>query len=177
MAENPPKVGQIISSRDVAHRDAIHVAVAPVIAAVPLKPGQHVGLREDRATDRATPIGIVDPYLKNMVQAGEAFYLFLYPGSIQSLRHEWTHPALPSDKEKEEAMVWLAIFARENCSNLNVFELIAGAHNYLDHGDYMNQGERFEGVNVPDEFWDYFQKATGRTVPINDRGHFFSCSC
>jgi hypothetical protein len=77
-----------------ARRDAIHIAVAPVVAAARLLPGQHVGLQEDgQACAHEEPIGIVDPFLTEAVAAGQRFWLFLYPGTITSLRHVWTHPA------------------------------------------------------------------------------------
>ncbi len=94
--ENTPKVGKLIEGN--AYRDAIHVAVAPVVAACPIRPGSHVwmtpeglaswGNREDGNT-----IGIADPFLTEEIQKGQSFYLFLYPGTITSLRHMWSHPA------------------------------------------------------------------------------------
>lgn len=86
------KLGQIIVG--AASRDAVHMAVAPVVAWETLKPGQHVGLLAGNATPAGLPhIGIVDPFLKEPVKEGEKFWLFLYMGSIGGLRHEWTHPA------------------------------------------------------------------------------------
>ncbi len=87
------QLGQLID--DTQHRDAIHIAVAPVEAAEQLRPGQHIGVRVDgRASTRGTaPIGIVDPFLKADVLEGQRFWLFLYPYTITSLRHDWTHPA------------------------------------------------------------------------------------
>jgi hypothetical protein len=92
MSDNAPRVGQLIAGE--ARRDAIHVAVAPVVAAHTLRPGDHVGLRPDgRAAEASNPIGIVDPFLRAPVAEGQRFWLFLYPNTITSLRHVWTHPA------------------------------------------------------------------------------------
>ena len=78
-------------------RDAIHIAVAPVTAAVRLAPGQHVGLVRDDDLELVGPcertIGVVDPFLAAEVEPGQRFWLFLYPGTITGLRHVWTHPA------------------------------------------------------------------------------------
>ena len=91
-----PRLGQLITDGD-RRRDAIHIAVAPVTAAEPLAPGQHVGLVREGSFEFVGPcdqnIGIVDPYLTAGVEAGQRFWLFLYPGTVTGLRHVWTHPA------------------------------------------------------------------------------------
>ena len=91
-----PILGKLIEDGD-RRRDAIHIAVAPVTAASDLIPGQRVGFvsNTDRelVTETDETIGIVDPFLTEPVKAGERFWLFLYPNTIQSLRHVWTHPA------------------------------------------------------------------------------------
>lgn len=77
-------------------RDAVHIAIAPVTAAVELEPGQHVGLLEgskEFAGPSDKPLGVVDPFLKEPIQPNQRFWLFLYPETITGLRHVWTHPA------------------------------------------------------------------------------------
>ena len=87
-----PNLGE--APAEDARRDAVHVAVAPVVAAHRLSPGQHVGLGEDgRASADAVPVGVVDPFLRSPVEEGRRFWLFLYPNTVTSLRHVWTHPA------------------------------------------------------------------------------------
>lgn len=105
---------------DDAGRDAIHIAVAPIVAADIFSPGEHVGVNSDGKASRNEPhIGIVDPYLKKTVKPGERFYLCLYPNTITSLRHHWVHPALkeeapPSkaDFDKSESEAWLREYAK-----------------------------------------------------------------
>jgi hypothetical protein len=93
-----PTPGNLIDENE-RQRDAIHVAVAPVTAAERLVPGQHVGfVTADREhvgplESQENCLGIVDPFLLQPVEQGERFWLFLYPNSITSLRHYWTHPA------------------------------------------------------------------------------------
>lgn len=102
---NQPILGQIIE--DTAERDAIHIAIAPVVAAGRVYPGQHVALLGNGPqvaavlpTDPNRPIGIVDPFLTHPVEAGTKFYLFLYPQTVTGLRHEWTHPAFDAAPDK-----------------------------------------------------------------------------
>jgi hypothetical protein len=62
-------------------RDAVHVAIVPMVATKTLRPGE-------RLTN-----GIVDPFLTEPVEVGQRFWLCLYPNTVTSLRHVWTHPA------------------------------------------------------------------------------------
>lgn len=87
-----PELGKLATEKD--HRDAVHIAVAPVVSAEWLNPGEHVGLRADgKAVNGVEPIGAVDPFLSHKVMPGERFWLFLFPNTITSLRHVWSHPA------------------------------------------------------------------------------------
>lgn len=172
------KIGSIIETPQ--HRDAIHVAVAPVIALEKLYPGDHIGLKGDKASADAKWIGIVDPFLKNNVQPGDQFWMFLHPGSITSLRHDWTHPAFEMDSdtlvsERDVSEKWIRTWA----ATLPAFyeQVLKHAHDYLKYGDYWSEGGRFEGYFVPDEFWKHYQNVTGKEVKENDRGSFFSCAC
>jgi hypothetical protein len=92
-----PRLGSLIEDGD-RRRDAIHIAVAPVMAAERLLPGQHVGLvsgdtEHVGAMEPNRCLGIVDPFLRQPVEEGQRFWLFLYPNTITSLRHYWAHPA------------------------------------------------------------------------------------
>lgn len=72
-------IGKLVTTEQ--GRDAIHVAILPMLAVSELRPGQHLAN------------GIVDPFLKAPVRPGERYWLFLYPSTVTSLRHVWTHPA------------------------------------------------------------------------------------
>jgi len=93
MAEQyTPKLGQLATETDM--RDAIHIALAPVVAGVDLEPGQHVSLSQEReALPTGVTIGIVDPFLKERVLHGQRFWLFLYQNTVTGLRHSWSHPS------------------------------------------------------------------------------------
>lgn len=93
------RVGQLID--DDAERDAIHVALCPMVATERLLPNQPVGIVCKRSTmefvycgvqgARGT-VGVVDPFLRAPVEKGQRCWLFLYPNTVTSLRHQWTHP-------------------------------------------------------------------------------------
>ncbi len=91
---NTPQLGKLIEGP--VGRDAVHVAIAPVVAGERLRPGSHVGLVMGEAlgdSPDGAAIGVVDPFLPDFVQPGQRFWLFLYPNTVTSLRHIWTHPA------------------------------------------------------------------------------------
>ncbi len=92
-----PQLGKLIERDASARRDAIHIAVAPLLADEELRPGQRIGLWRNGtvllATSRAPHVAIVDPFLTENVPRGAQFYACLIPYTVTSLRHVWTHPA------------------------------------------------------------------------------------
>lgn len=95
MKDETPKLGYLIEDGET-RRDAIHIAVAPVEATCDLNPGQPIGLLEgsrEQVGPTNNPIGIVDPFLKGKIKAGQRFWLFLYPNTVTGMRHYWKHPA------------------------------------------------------------------------------------
>lgn len=86
-----PEVGKLITTPQT--RDAIHIAIAPVQAGETLYPGEHIKRLDGKwFIDSAKSGAVVDPFLQDRVQPHEWFFVFLKPGTITSLRHEWTHP-------------------------------------------------------------------------------------
>jgi hypothetical protein len=102
MSNTLTTLGKILTPEDQAERDAVHVACMPVVAGETLRPGGHVTLGDDNSTAilwlsdvPRYPLGIVDPFLKRPVMKGQTFWLWLYPNTITSLKHVWTHPEIP----------------------------------------------------------------------------------
>jgi hypothetical protein len=113
------RLGELIPAGSTPDRDAIHVAIAPVevddyesdddygqATSDGLPPGTHVGLTRDRYWDdlprvtadpeeRSELIGVIDPFLTAPVRHGQRCWLYLYPNTVTSLRHDWTHPSFP----------------------------------------------------------------------------------
>jgi hypothetical protein len=87
-----------------SERDAVHVAIAPVIAYETLQPGDRVvvvwGGRVRRAHVDEQAVAIVDPFLREPTEAGDRVWVLLVPGTPVGLRHYWQHkdfPDRPSD--------------------------------------------------------------------------------
>jgi len=89
-------LGTVITSAE--KRDAIHLAVIATCASDRLMPGSHVGVN-GKFSSRENLIGIVDPFLTSPVEAGEWFWLIIYPRKITSLRHVWSHPDVPEEED------------------------------------------------------------------------------
>ncbi len=89
------KLGELPSRN--SQRDAIHVAVVPVVAVDSFSPGERVDLDSDGNAILALGkgIGIVDPFLDqtDWIEPGEAFWLLLHPNTVTGMRHHWSHPS------------------------------------------------------------------------------------
>ena len=92
-------------------RDAIHLAVEPVVAGMILAPGEKIGILHgvaypagstqmiDANLNGKVPCqGIVDPFLPRNVNRGESFWFIMNPRMVTSLRHVWDHPDFPEGK-------------------------------------------------------------------------------
>lgn len=93
------KMGVILDKEGLGTKDAAHVAVICVKAGERLIPGMRVGFTSDFDFETVgvrtkKVIGVVDPFLTQIVEHGQKFWLCLQPGTTNALRHEWDHPAL-----------------------------------------------------------------------------------
>lgn len=183
-------LGTIISDKE--KRDAIHLAVEPVIAGERLNPGEDVFLSDGHAFSlgEGNFVGIVDPFLTHPVQPGERFWLVVYPRKISSLRHVWECDGFPLSGETtaveskpaiHPSEQWIRDFADRVSLHYDV--LMDGAANWVATannrwgGEYLCFGGLLEGESVPDEFWTHYDAVTGNTTPEEKRGSFFTCSC
>jgi hypothetical protein len=180
-----------------AGRDAIHLAVEPVIASERLLAGQDVYLLPDgrAAKGKDKAVGIVDPFLKESVKPGEKFWLVVYPRQITSLRHVWSHPSFPEeapateiteeDRTQAEAVAkrlqgvtpsetWIREYADRMAVDYG--ELMDHAKDHAEHGSYWSE-DRFEGESIPNGFWDHYETVTKQEVDPENRDNLFSCSC
>ncbi len=176
--------------RETYERDAIHVAVMPVIASQTLSPGQHIGFCEGGyqvTSDPSSPyklIGIVDPFLPTDVQKGDRFWMVLYPNTITGLKHVWSHPAISHTGHGvgTESEKWLRDFADSVDADYHWMMQVASTHcedSKKGWPDYLIEGGKWEGQSTPDEFWDHYERVTGKKLPESEYGRpgIFSCSC
>ena len=91
-----------------ARRDAVHVAVAPVVAGEDTEAGDHIVLLDGQflptPSHNPAAIGVADPFRRESaacIKKGERYWLFLYPNTVTSLRHVWQHPAFRAQLPKE----------------------------------------------------------------------------
>lgn len=181
-------IGTIID--ETAGRDAIHMAVEPVVAGVDLWPGSPVRLIEGeafRSADSAA-VGIVDPFLPHdHPRKGERFWLVLYPRTITSLRHVWSHPDFPGTEVRSEAAPeidpvehskkWIETFAAKIDQTVN--RLMEAADLWVEDEEYTyDNSERYKNHwdEFP-EFWKHYEIVTGRAPRPSERNSFFTCSC
>lgn len=187
-------LGTIIDEN--AGRDAIHLAVEPVEAGQTLTPGSHVKLVDGKAyaaLGMVDGVGIVDPFLPQLVYAGQRFWLVVYPRTITSLRHVWSHPAFGEEAapapEKSASEQWLRDFIeRVDCGGATyeeVVRLACGERVSLneDYGHSYNTGQWIlingsdANGQIPPEFWTHIEAVTGQSIPSGMRAEHFSCSC
>jgi hypothetical protein len=126
---------------------------------------------------RGLPVGVVDPFLFELVKPGDRFWLLLNPGSITGLRHDWSHPDFPNraasdTAEAEESERWLREYIGNPEYYGDTFEevidnLIAGRG-----GTVYGREER----QPPEEFWYHLERYTG--VAVSRLGNeYFDCRC
>ncbi len=178
-------IGTLLGS-DVTHRDAIHIAVVPVIAADGLMGGDHVDLaygttnQVKRAAD-GEGIGVIDPFLKTYLRKGDRCWLFLHPNTVTGMRHEWVHPVFdaPLPMPKSEAEAWLRKFADR--WNFDYDEMIATAQE--KEGGVVANGIDLHSASELDAgdeamFWQNIEAITQQKFDDEHRNNFtWSCSC
>lgn len=164
------KLGDLIT-RGTGERDAIHVALAPVVAAERLKPGQHIGFVRPYNTElvgiSSEPLGIVDPFLEHSVERGQRFYMVLYQNTVTGMRHQWEHPAFPPPSA-EESERWMQELADE--LGKDITELLSEIG---DGSVYTGSEERY-GIRENDEIRRHYEAITGHAAPSDIH---FRCAC
>lgn len=187
-AETINTLGKFLPDDHDQHRDAVHIAVMPVVAGEELQPGEKVRIKFG-TTDVAMSaeynddyVGLVDPFLKCQweVKVGQKFWLWLRPGTITGLRHEWTHPVL--DKKQEpvsESETWLRQFADKwnfDYNEMLISAVEVGGYITARGKDLHSAGELDPGDE--DLFWQHIQTLTKKELDDKHKQKFcWSCTC
>lgn len=186
------QLGKLIEGSEF--RDAVHVAIIPMEASEMLRPGQRVGIVSDGvAGPSSKALGVVDPFLDDVVPKGKQFWLCLFPNSISDMRHAWLHPDFKDDVVKhvvhdavEDAAEKLKIRRKEIEDWMAKQASVLGCDVYdlLDiNGDilsgeyiitYMNESARDYWFQIYDEYKEKIEEY--HCIPFDDIGGF-SCSC
>lgn len=180
-------------------RDAIHIAIMPVVCADDyMRGGKEVGLvygtkntvKHKDSVYRVETIGVLDPFLKDYpdpLKKGDVVWCFLKPGTITGLRHEWFHPDIdgqhPPANESEK---WLREFADK--WNFPYDEMITAASNPHGDGEFDYNYIVAQGIDLHsrselapgDEalFWEHIGNLTGFKADEKHREKFgWSCPC
>lgn len=106
MSDKPHPLGKLCDIN--AKRDAVHVAIVPVVADQVLIPGQRIGIclqqnghyKTTSFDSEIGPDAVVDPFLKRNVEFGDLFWAIVRPDLVGEVRHEWTF--LPTAASKPE---------------------------------------------------------------------------
>lgn len=193
MSQETLGLGKIIIGPQ--ERDAIHIAVIPVVAGEGLNPGARIVMKGDfafRAEHEGEYIGIADPFIGDgyyyQIEAKQHFWLWLIPGSITSLRHVWTHPAFPlpedgpvitktASEHQADSEKWL----RREAERLDIGyrALLEAARTWIEEAEYTVQSGHSswrDDFGDPKEFWHHFEIVTGTKVKDHE-ATFFCCTC
>lgn len=192
-------LGTIITPNE--ERDAIHLAVEPIMAGEKLQPGADVGIGADGKAynllaarpDVVYPtkhLGIVDPFLADPVQPGEHFWLVVYPRKITSLRHVWDHPDIPEGRRKpllkqtkDQMLNMLMLKLTEigfclepRCTGDQLYEAM------LDDGYvHFNDVDAHGRIELDSDCWHLYEQIHGERSRHDPRdgqdGVYFSCAC
>ena len=177
MAENKPILGEPLKGDE--ERDAIHIAILPVTAGDYIPPGQriHVNSKGWASLSRGVHNAVADPFWPRTIQPGERFYAFLFPYTIESLRHEWVHKDFPCPPVYPEAEKWLRDFAEDHYVGYEDMmtaadDLVKGHSDIMDicFGMDVDYSERIE-------FWERYGQLRNQFIPNSVKEEYFSCSC
>lgn len=192
-------LGSLITKQQ--ERDAVHIAVVPLIAGEELTAGEPFRLKigtvdvalngiynTKSSKHEVKAIGVVDPFLpmgKRWLEPGDRFWGLLYPETVTSMRHHWQHPAFngaPAPMSIHET--WLREFADK--WNFKFSDLIAaGTGEGIDpdwryvtaYGKDLHSADELD-TGDEDLFWHHLEAYTGKQFNHEHRSKMgWSCTC
>ena len=192
-ADTQQLVGKLLVD-GAGERDAIHIAVEPVVAGEPIEPGTPVALgasgKAYEAWENLPALGIADPFLTESILSGSRFYMFLFPNTITSLRHVWEHNAFPDPvgidlttcrpvdlQTVAVSEAWLRDYAE--IFKISYEALLDAGTDFAETDEYyvLNFDTPEEARDLAPDFWRHYQVVTGRKAPDDCSDTPFSCAC
>lgn len=167
---------------EFSQRDAIHTAIEPAKAGCDFRWTKWVkkfnGLWYPAEPDEAH--GIVNPWIEGDIKRDQLFWVLIKPGSVNGMRHHWSHPTLDEEIKKptkEESLAWLENYCNtHDCPSLDdVLEAINGHPDYRIDGEYFHCDGRDAHGFIDPEFWIHIENYTG--FKQDDQPSSWSCSC
>jgi hypothetical protein len=105
-----PKLGELTTNCQlIGTRDAMHVAVIMVTCDVEVKPGHSVEFLPTSTDDHKKVFlsprreAIVDPFLTNIVQPGEPFWVIVSQAMVTNIRH---HYDIKSEEDVDDSSLY-----------------------------------------------------------------------
>lgn len=182
-------LGKIITRDADAQRDAIHIAVAPVVATTTLAAGDRIAFATKDNRERVVKVftggfGIVDPFLEGYVMPEQRFWAFLFPNTVTGMRHEWQHPHFSGTETataQDVAKARITDIAKMIGGSFGTFDAlmehvescVEGGDHYVEYG---HEHMRDTWYGIEDEFWKHRETLTGKKKP-EDHTAIFCCSC
>ncbi len=190
-------IGTVLKPKGDYERDAIHIAIMPVIVEEDYaSPGDEVKFAPDskdtvrRVTNYGEKgIGIIDPYIHRhgAIRKGDKVWLFLHPNSVTGMRHHWKHPGIDDRKiVTNQSELWLHNFADRY--GMNFDDMIRIAKEGLDTDEGGGDWITANAVDVHsakdlddgdyDLFWTHMEAFTNLKFDEKHRSRVgWSCSC
>lgn len=165
-----------------SHRDAIHVAIEPGIAGVNFRYAKYVRQFNNEwfPCNEDECHGIINPWIEQDINKGDRFWVFIKPGTVNGMRHHWSHPELDDKSKsrptKQESREWLEAYTRSNdCPSLDeILEGLSGDPDYRIDDEYFHCHGRDAHGYISPEFWFHIENLTGFKT---DKPGQWSCSC
>lgn len=200
--DNRIDIGQLVTSSQ--QRDAIHIAIIPIMAGEAMNPGTRVTLNKAGqaidAGDCNAGIGVVSPFLLAPVQPGDVFWLLLNPGTIRTLRHEWSSDVFPlepvvaiedgymrvSHREVEASATWLRKFAEDNfnegreTAEAYYNDMVSSFERAGEEAVFLQVHGSSRSRELQEDFSElqrHLENVIGKRLPRNRDNTFFTCWC
>jgi len=197
---NQPTLGEFLNhAEEMPGRDAIHVAILPLIAGAEIYRGSAVKLKYGTTNVGLTgeysekytggvykpgcAIGIADPFIPDYyIEEGRIFYCLLYPKTITGLEHHWNHPAIDQAHKllegQSEEYIWLQQFAEKY--NIQFDEMVKASVNkgYITASGVDVHGKSSLDEGEYEKFWECIEAHVGKKFKEEHRDEVgWSCSC